>query len=62
MFDDCFHDLSQQNIFGALAANRSFCEDYQSFLTKLFAGIKVEHLMASVLEIEVTPASMEATI
>ena len=54
--------LSQQSIFGALAANRSFCEDYQSFLTKLFAGIKVEHLMASVLEIEVTPASMEATI
>lgn len=54
--------LSQQSIFGPLASNKVFCEHYQSYLTQLFAGEKVEHLMASALECEVAPVPMEATI
>ena len=54
--------LSQQSIFGTLASDSAFCEYYQSYLTQLFAGVKVEHLMTSALENDVASASMEATI
>ncbi len=42
--------LEQPSIFGALVENTSFCNEYKSYISKLYAGVAIEHIIVSLLD------------
>ena len=41
--------LEQPSIFGPIIENKSFCDEYKYYISKLYAGVAIEHIMEALL-------------
>ncbi|MGB0841842.1 MAG: mannitol dehydrogenase family protein, partial [Pseudoalteromonas shioyasakiensis] len=41
--------LEQPSIFGSIIENESFCNEYKYYISKLYAGVAIEHIMEALL-------------